>query len=153
MIKIHGARMALTETDSGLRLFVLTHPVSKKREWGSTAVILHFGDCWYWQSVTPGSTAVHIFLLLTCFTITVWNICIWCETSMWKRSLKAFALFGEPWHLERIVLHYSQRKIWPVALLLCQPFFNIFIYLLSKGKAWEASIPDEMFLSFPRSRA
>lgn len=64
------------------------------------------------------------------------NVCIYTdqllflrwETSIWKRSSKAFFLFGEPWHLERIVLRYSQRKIYPVALPFCQ-LFSIFPFI------------------------
>lgn len=40
---------------------------------------------------------------------------------------------------------YSQRKICPVAFLFCQPFSNIFTYLLSKGRAWETRIPEKCF--------
>lgn len=39
----------------------------------------------------------------------------------------------------------SQRKICPVAFLFCQPFSSISIYLLTKGKAWETSIPKKCF--------
>ena len=69
----------------------------------------------------------------TLLTITIWE-CIHIQRVRQRKSEisfqgekpvcgkqpKAFALFGEPWRLERIVLHYLQRETCPVVFLFCQ---------------------------------
>lgn len=84
------------------------------------------------------------------FLCKVWNQYVKNKT---KHNTRSVCCVWRTWHLEGIVLHYSLRETCLVVLLFCQPFSDISIYLLSREKAWEASIPDKVLLSSPRSRA